>query len=232
LSKSTSHTAILIFSRTAREEAHVKQFGRHLSTAQNLRIAQLLIRRTRRMARRTRLPVFSVSGAQQRGRNFGQRFTNAISDIFGKGFERVIAIGTDCPALRPQILLAAARQLEQGKMVSGADHRGGLYYLGISRQHFHAELLAAIPWQSGRDFEVLRQYACKLEVELSAGGVLYDMDNATDLWQAFQDLLSHCPLLKQLWQLFQPLPTNFQGPSGFRSWSLPKRPRLRGPPVF
>lgn len=226
------HTAILIFSRTAREEARTKQFGRHLSAAQNLQVAQLLIRRTRRMARRTGLPVFTVSSAQQHGHTFGQRFTNAIAAIFAKGFERVISIGTDCPGLNPQLLLDAAHQLERGKIVAGADHQGGIYYLGLSRQHFEQENLMELPWQSGQDFIGLQQYAQALDVELAAGNVLYDVDDARDLILIFQNWYPACSLLKKLRQLIHILPTYISKTAWFREIHFPLTNGLRGPPCF
>lgn len=224
------HTAILIFSRTAQEEARAKQFGRHLTAAQNLQIAQLLIRRTRRMARRTGLPVFTVTGAQQHGHTFGQRFTNAIAAIFAKGFERVITIGTDCPALQPQLLLDAAHQLKAGKIVTGADHQGGIYFLGLSRQHFFQASLSELPWQSGQDFMGLHQYAQALGVELAAGSVLYDVDDARDLQLVFRNWQPACSLLKKLRQLLQNHSSSIPKAVWFREIHFPLTNGLRGPP--
>lgn len=232
LQQISQHTAILIFSRTAREEASAKQFGRHLTAAQNLRVAQLLIRRTQRMARRTGLRVFTVSGAQQRGNTFGQRFTNAIGAIFSKGYERVITIGTDCPGLNPQILLDAAQQLAQDKIVSGADHQGGIYFLGLSRSHFHPGLLSELPWQTGQDFNEIRRYAQKQGVELIAGSVLYDVDSDLDLKLALQNGPSGCRLLRQLRRLLQATQHLFNEPIGPAAIAVFRPYDLRGPPTL
>ncbi|MCB0634779.1 MAG: DUF2064 domain-containing protein [Saprospiraceae bacterium] len=224
------HTAILIFSRSAREEAQIKQFGRHLSAAQNLQIAQRLIRRTRRMARRTRLPVFVVSGGQQQGLTFGERFTNAIASVFDKGFEHVISIGTDCPALHPQLLLQAARELENGKLVTGSDHSGGLYYLGLSREQFDQQALADLPWQSGQDFNAICRYVDQRGYKLTAGSVLEDVDNAGDLQEALQRLYRHAEMVRSLMALLYPVLPSDHSFFHYRSIQLHLLPFLRGPP--
>lgn len=230
MKKPKQHTAILIFSRTAQEEAGIKQFGPHLSAAQNLQVAELLIRRTQRMAKRTRLPIFTVSGPKQRGRTFGQRFTNAIADIFAKGFNRVISIGTDCPALTSRALLGATRQLDKGKIVTGADHRGGLYFLGLCRHHFQQKTLSEISWQSGQDFEDIRRYAKQLGTELSVEVVLSDIDDAHDLQLIIPKMHTVCSVLKQLIQLLQlPLPV-FGLSVWFRKIYFLTAHAQRGPP--
>lgn len=225
-----SNTAILIFSRSAREEARTKQFGRHLSAAQNLQVAQHLIRRTRRMARRTRLPVFVVSGGQQYGGTFGERLTNAFSAIFEQGFQYVISIGTDCPALKPQVLLNAARDLKRGKIVAGSDHTGGLYYLGLSHRQFDQKALAALPWQSGYDFAAIRIFAQLRGYDLRAGCVMPDVDNANDLWRVLQELPRHSVLVRSIWSLLQA--TCPIQPRHLFVQTIPRHfvPELRGPP--
>lgn len=184
------------------------------------------------MAKRTRLPVFTVSGGQQRGRTFGQRFTNAIADVFDKGYDQVITIGSDCPALTPQILLDAQQQLQRGKIVTGADHSGGIYFLGISRQHFLRQTLANIPWQSGQDFDSIRQYADQLQIELAAGSMLIDVDDARDLKRVVQGGHANCDLLKKLRQLLQYARISVSCPVWFPQFAFPNACGLRGPPVY
>lgn len=230
MNRKPSHTAILIFSRTAREEARTKQFGRHLSAAQNLQVAQHLIRRTRRMARRTRLPVFVVSSGQQAGKTFGERLTNAFATVFKQGFQYVISIGTDCPALQPPVLLEAARELERGKMVAGSDRSGGLYYLGLSRRQFDQKALASLPWQSGRDFTAVSVFAQSRAYDLRTGCVMPDVDNATDLWRVLQELPKSYALTRSLWALLQLIFPRRSQHLFFKTGSRHFLPDLRGPP--
>ena len=197
------HTAILIFSRTAREEARTKQFGRHLSAAQNLRVAELMIQRSRRIARLTQLPVFTIGSGQQEGTTFGQRFTNAIARVFEEGFKHVIAIGTDCPALSPKMLIDAATQVANDHIVTGANHDGGIYLLGLSQHQFQRESLANIPWQSGQDFEQIEDYAQQGAYELFISTTLHDLDNAQDLIRVLNQLSSFSRFVRCLRQLLQ-----------------------------
>ncbi|MEO6759458.1 MAG: DUF2064 domain-containing protein, partial [Saprospiraceae bacterium] len=120
-----NQTAVLIFSRSARQEAAVKVFDPHANLAKNKALAQSLIRQTIATAKRSQLPVFFHSTPDQGAGTFGENFADAVESVLNRGFSQVIAIGNDCPALQAKDLVWAAQQLETSSMVLGPATDGG-----------------------------------------------------------------------------------------------------------
>jgi hypothetical protein len=77
----------------------------------------------------------------------------AIQVIFERGFEKVICIGNDCPALDKNRILEAAEKLQTTDTVLGPDNRGGVYLLGISQKDFKPEVFENLAWQSEKMLE-------------------------------------------------------------------------------
>lgn len=146
-------TALLIFARRPRDEARAKRLAR--SSQANRRVAALLLEQTERAARQSGLPVVVVSGPQQRGQTFGERLSNAFSDVFAQGFDRVIALGSDWLGIQPGRLREAAARLDEVDTVLGPTPRGGVYLLGLTRAAFEQGAVEALPWQTPRLFEAL-----------------------------------------------------------------------------
>lgn len=105
------------------------------------------------------LPVLEVTDARQRGRSFGARLANAFADAFAQGYDRVIAVGSDCPRLHEVDWQAAVDRLEQGTPVLGPTQDGeGAYLIGLSRAHFDPQAFAALPWQTPALFAALSRH--------------------------------------------------------------------------
>lgn len=141
-----SSTAILLFSRTASAEAKVKSFG--AGRTGDDRIARGLIERTEATLAKTGLPVFRSCETSQVEGTFGERLTEAMSEVYDKGFERVLVVGNDCPSILPSHLRAAAQMLEQGQNVLGPDRRGGVWLIGLQRDDFSGSQLAGLSWET------------------------------------------------------------------------------------
>jgi hypothetical protein len=110
-------------------------------------------------ARSSGLPVLEITDAQQRGGSFGTRFANAFADAFAQGYDRVIAVGSDCPRLHEVDWQAAVERLERGAPVLGpTTGRGGAYLIGLRREQFDQAAFAALPWQTPVLFAALAQY--------------------------------------------------------------------------
>lgn len=170
-------TAILFFTRSARMEAAAKPLagGRRRPVA--VRIAQAMIRQSRKVAENTGLPVFEITETSQHGQTFGERFCDAIEQVFQKGFAHVIAIGNDSPELRSPHILEAQRQLQHSDLVIGPAKDGGVYLLGVSRQAFVQAAYTDLPWETKFLTEGLRGLGTEI-VWLPA---LADIDSAADL---------------------------------------------------
>lgn len=170
------HTALLLFVRDEREEAQLKPL------ASDQRASAALFRRfnahARQQARRTRLPLFIVKGAQQQGHSFGERLANAIESVFARGYERVISLGNDCLQLQPQHILQAAQQLQQHDLVLGPAADGGVYLLGIAQSAYDRRAFLDLPWQTAGLAAALGDYA--------SHGLLPDWQEDVDDWQDFR----------------------------------------------
>ena len=135
-------TAILLFARSAGEEARQK--------ALPLGIAAQLLRRARRTCTGSGLPVYEIDERAQEGDTFGSRLSRAVAETFACGHECLLIVGSDCPFLTKGQLRAAARFLNTGRALLGRDHRGGAYLIGLHRRQFSATAFAALPWCTDR----------------------------------------------------------------------------------
>lgn len=153
-----SHTAILFFSHRPEREWQNKQFVRR-DYAKNRRIAESFYQHTLQAARESGLPVLEVTDAQQRGRSFGERLANAFADAFAQGYDRVIAVGNDCPRLHEVDWSAVVEHLGKGTPVLGpTPEQEGAYLIGISRAQFDKQAFAALPWTSSALFAALENH--------------------------------------------------------------------------
>lgn len=157
LSRKSHGTALLYFARSAGAESHAKVFT-HRNREANSGIAARLLRRGKALMESTGLPVFHFSELEQRGADFGEKFSNAFADVYALGYERIIAIGSDCPGLRPADLTTAIHRLESGETVLGPTLNGGVYLLGLHRCDFECGKFAGLEWQQRGLFQDLLNY--------------------------------------------------------------------------
>ena len=147
----SNSTAILLFSRTAWEEAQYKTFVPHKG---NVTIAAELIKHTQQTAISSGLDV--LVPPFQKGITFGERITHAIGYVFQQGYERVIVIGNDTPMLTKQHILTAHHLLQEKNMVIGPSTDGGIYLLGIHKTCFQSNTFKQLDWQSASLFASLQ----------------------------------------------------------------------------
>ncbi|HEY2139011.1 MAG TPA: DUF2064 domain-containing protein, partial [Chthoniobacterales bacterium] len=114
---------------------------------------------------------------RQVGRNFAERFENAIETIARLGYDDVVAIGRDCPALSGRDIEHAFTELKSSRLVLGPDHRGGCYLIA-----FHSAdraLLRGVRWKQNTDCAQLRRRAGTAQAFLLP--VKHDLDSWSDL---------------------------------------------------
>ncbi len=176
-----SHTvAILLFSRTAGEEALHKPFSDR-GKAANRRIAGHFISHAENTARRSGLPVVHVSSAQQRGDTFGERIANAFGLVYAQGYRKVLAIGNDCPYLTPKLLQAAAARLQTEPVVLGPARDGGAYLIGLSLDGFRGDDFRRLAWQTPVFYESLLTYCRTHGLPYAQLPPRRDLDNRRDV---------------------------------------------------
>lgn len=229
-----SHTALLLFVRSEAQELRAKSLSLWGGRQGNRQLIQLLNRHARRVALRTHLPIFVISGEQQRGATFGERYANALQDVFAQGYEQIISIGNDCLGLRPEDLLQVQEGLAHSSLVLGPDQRGGAYVIGIRREVFEAESWMSLPWQTGQLCEALVQYATQKKASVEALPARMDVNHAADLAVVFQRLAPDNWLYRQLKQLFRALRLfrlTFRVDYRLERPPLLSHLRFRGPPA-
>lgn len=171
----SGNTAILVFAQSAHAESKRKPLvGSH-------KLVEALNQDTLKKVRKTGLPYVHFTENQQQGHSFGERFTNAMLELFSQGYDHIIAIGNDSPQLSDYQLLWAFKQVQLGKTVVGPSLDGGFYLLGIQRQQFFANQFRFLPWQKSTLFDTLSEILVTSGCTLVTLKPLRDIDCLADM---------------------------------------------------
>jgi len=173
-------TAILIFAHSAEYEATVKPFLHSKSVFESLN------KRTLQLVQKTKLPYYIVTEKEQKGSNFGERFTNAIQSIYDLNYDSVIAIGNDTPHLTANHIRHAYSKLATNALVLGSSVDGGFYLLGIKKEHFNPSLFLKLPWQKQSLSSALSKYFKVNAIKVSYLEKLRDLDSDDDVKKLFE----------------------------------------------
>lgn len=114
---------------------------------------------------------------QQRGHGFAERFENAIETLAALGYEEIVAIGRDCPALAADDIAQAFERLGDQRLVLGPDHRGGCYLIAFRAAD--RALLRGIRWKRNTDCMELVTRAGASAVALLP--IKHDIDSWADV---------------------------------------------------
>jgi glycosyltransferase A (GT-A) superfamily protein (DUF2064 family) len=114
---------------------------------------------------------------RQVGRTFAERFEHAIETVARLGYDEVVAVGRDCPALRALDIERAFAELKSKKLVLGPDHRGGCYLIAF--RSADRGLLRDVRWKRNTDCAQLLRRAGTARVFLLP--VKHDLDSWSDL---------------------------------------------------
>ncbi|MEL6657656.1 MAG: DUF2064 domain-containing protein [Bacteroidota bacterium] len=142
--QTNDQTAILLFSRSSRQEALHKQ----LAGSRSYEVSKTLLRHVMREARKTGLPISTCFSAQQEGNTFGERLANATETVFSQGYSRIIIIGSDSPGIDASLLQRAHQRLEAQTVVFGPAQDGGLYLIGLSASMYDRDSFVDLPWET------------------------------------------------------------------------------------
>ena len=197
LSHPHADTAILLFAHEAAQEVKEKTFLEEHATGVNVKVAEAMLEHTLWVAGRSGLPLLPVYTSRQVGHTFGERLANAFQEAFLAGYQRVICIGSDCPALETKDLLAAAEALQTNGMVVGPATDGGAYLIGLHIDSYNPESFAILNWQSEELLNELMLYSFRQQHCLGCVALLEekaDVDTSADL----QEQLNALPELHRL----------------------------------
>ncbi|CAM1361285.1 TIGR04282 family arsenosugar biosynthesis glycosyltransferase [Tenacibaculum xiamenense] len=140
--KRADQTAILIFANSSKEEMHHKSF------LKDERLIDYLNSKTVKLAEKACSNVIVYDESLQVGSNFSEKFSNAIHDIFKRGFKNVITIGNDSPELKVSHIQEAIHKLQEGQNVIGPSKDGGVYLIGICKDQFDLNEFLSLSWQT------------------------------------------------------------------------------------
>jgi len=195
----------LLFTRTAQQEAACKSFA---SNQKNIdrKIASKLIHHAQDQARKTGLPLFTAYGHQQTGDTFGERLSNEVTNLFHKGFEQLIIIGNDCLDLNAPLILHAAESCHSSKMVLGPAKDGGLYLIGLHRQHFNQAQFAQLDWEKASLQDSFAAYLQSQKIDTLLLPTYEDIDNSIDFYRLVHQLMESHILKRDFIRLLAPKP--------------------------
>jgi uncharacterized protein len=124
--------------------------------------------------------------------DLGQRLAHAAQAAFaGEAATGVLLIGSDCPFLDAQALLALAAEVQAGHFTLMPAEDGGYVALGLPRPC--PDLFRDMPWStadlSGRTLQVLRRHAAPDEIKVFPKRLDCDeYDDLIKIQAAFSDL--------------------------------------------
>ncbi|MEO1402263.1 MAG: TIGR04282 family arsenosugar biosynthesis glycosyltransferase [Cyanobacteria bacterium J06635_1] len=115
--------------------------------------------------------------------DLGMRMSQAFSQGFQDGMQRVVMIGADCPDVTSNLLAQAFQSLESFDIVLGPALDGGYYLIGLSEacRDAYAGLFQGIDWGTAQVFEQTVAIARRLNLTLTALTPLNDIDRPEDL---------------------------------------------------
>lgn len=118
--------------------------------------------------------------------DLGERMNRVIGGRFAEGYQRVVAIGGDCPGMLPSDVIAAFTQLEIHDTVIGPAIDGGYYLLGLRRPA--PILFDSIPWGSDRVARQTRAIARSAGLSMAELPRRRDFDEFADLAAILDEL--------------------------------------------
>ena len=111
--------------------------------------------------------------------DLGEKMHRAFADSFHQGYQQVITIGADCPALATKTLATAFNKLAEHDLVLGPATDGGYYLIGLSL--LSPRLFADLPWGSSRVLQETLALAEKSDLSFFLLEELSDVDRPEDL---------------------------------------------------
>ena len=109
----------------------------------------------------------------------GERMAAAFRAAFASGARRAVIVGSDLPALSPDLLRRALAALERRDAVVGPARDGGYYLLGLTRMR--EELFEGIEWSTPSVLPATLSRLRRAGVEPVLLEELADVDRAADL---------------------------------------------------
>jgi len=126
----------------------------------------------------------SVKIYQQKGKNLGERISNAFDRVLGQ-YSHAVLIGSDCPSLEYSDLIASEAYLKSNAdVVLGPAADGGYYLIGLNRNN--PKIFSNIKWGKDKVFSDTCENINALGWKLELLPQRWDVDRTADLLPYFK----------------------------------------------
>jgi len=115
----------------------------------------------------------------QEGEDLGARMNRAFETMFAQGYQRVLIVGTDVPALPLEQYKQALTLLEKHDLVLGPALDGGYYLVGLNKPA--PAIFENMPWSTDRVLALTREKATGLGFNIGLLPEWRDTDTIDDL---------------------------------------------------
>lgn len=120
--------------------------------------------------------------------DLGMRMKNAFTELFYKGYNKVVIIGSDCYELSTEIIESAYDLLNEYDVVIGPAKDGGYYLLGMNK--LYPELFNDVAWSTDKVLNASVEIIKKLNLTYQTLPILSDIDVEDDLPNDLNKLIS------------------------------------------
>jgi hypothetical protein len=218
-------TAIILFAELPNVEAKKKQFSQVSSLLSSKKVSTALTKHTLNLVSKCNRDFYWVDSLKQHGNSFGEKITNAFTDIFSMGYEHVICVGNDTLQLSRKHLFTAINAVEHQKIILGPSYDGGTYLIGFSKKDFNEASFKNIKWQSSKTYQNLKEIFC--DSEIIETELLKDFDHFCDLKK-----LPKSPILSLIKAIISVIKNNFSAfVSQYNEIFIYNYKALRAPPA-
>lgn len=134
---------------------------------------------------------------KQTGKNFGDKFNNAVNETVKLGYDELIIIGNDSPELTSQQIIHSFENIAKEKVVIGPSNDGGIYLLGLSENNFKATIKARWNTSYVKD-DLLKQFHFN---NIHLLNYLSDIDDEGDLVSWFSSGSKNAKIFQRMLNL-------------------------------
>ena len=117
----------------------------------------------------------------QKGKDLGERMSNAFRKAFDTGFKRVVLVGSDIPDLPLKVIEEAFISLKEEDAAIGPAYDGGYYLIGFKEKTFSPQVFERMAWGTERVFEDTMKVLKNLNQRVHTLPYLRDIDTVDDL---------------------------------------------------
>lgn len=202
----------------------------HADDHKNLALHISLFTKTVELVKQTNLPYIIIDEQLQHGNTFGEKFCNAIDYTFGRGFDNLITIGSDCAALTVKNILQGSEAILRDEAIVGKDNHNGVYLMGFKRKAYNRNQFLWFNWGTSELFKnVLQYFTATYATAPQILKVRIDINHHKDL-QKVVTAFSASILVKALISILQPLISYFSAVERLIISFFTCNKTYRGPP--